>query len=132
MAKIIDKYLDSQSFSDKEAWGIFKLFAIAEAGGWTMLICGIVISRYITPGNNIAVDIAGNLHGMIFLGYLLAVIATGATLRWSLQRIIFGIFVSLPPYGTLLFELWQAHLRYSDKRKLLIFKYFQSHLSSTT
>jgi integral membrane protein len=103
----------ARPFTENEAWLLFRLAAYGEAVGWTLLIAGIAIQRYVTPGNDTAVMIAGQLHGMIFFAYLVAAIGLYPSLSWSRWRGILALLFSVPPYGTLVFEWWVAGRRHN-------------------
>jgi integral membrane protein len=124
MYKLLNAYYNFRPFSDHEAWGIFKIGAIAEACGWTMLICGILISKYITPGNSVAVNIAGHMHGTLFLIYIVGVLLVGPSLRWNIGKTLLAGLMSAPPYGSLMFELWESHNRKQAKRMELVSRYY--------
>lgn len=113
----LQKFEAAQPFSDREAWAVFRLAAISEAVGWTLLIAGILTKRYITPASNTPVIFAGRIHGTIFLCYLLAVALTYSSLEWSRKRVIVAAVASVPPYGTLVFEQWAAYQRRSQALK---------------
>jgi integral membrane protein len=110
-AKIISS---TRVFTDREAWNLFRLAAFGEAFGWTLLISSLVFQHYVTPGNNIPIDIAGQIHGTIFLVYIAAVVILHPSLGWSPKRTLIAGFVSVPPYGTLVFEQWIAHQRHKE------------------
>lgn len=57
-------------FSDADAWMLFRLAAFVEAIGWTLLISAIVSRRLGMSGADIAVSIAGTIHGVFFLCFL--------------------------------------------------------------
>jgi integral membrane protein len=107
----------AQFFTDAEAWNLFRLAAFGEAFGWTLLISSLIFKHYITPGNNIPIDIAGQIHGTIFLIYIAAVVVLYPSLRWPPKRTLIAGLVSVPPYGTLVFEQWAAHKRRSEALK---------------
>jgi integral membrane protein len=109
--------LAAAHFTDREAWDFFRVAAFGEAIGWTTLISGIVISRYLTHGSTTAVDIAGQIHGTIFLIYLAAVLAFSSSLRWSRKQTLIALLASIPPYGTLVFEKYIAYLRQREAHK---------------
>lgn len=111
MMRLLRWFESSRPFTESEAWALFRIAAIGEAAGWTLLIAGIVISRYITPGNDTAVIIAGRTHGMIFFGYLVAAVGLYPSLGWSRWRALFALAFSVPPYGTLVFEQWAVRKR---------------------
>ncbi len=125
MLKVLNAYLNFKPFSNYEAWLIFKIAALAEALGWTMLISGIAISYFITPGNNIAVQIAGHLHGGLFMIYIALALLVAPSLNWRPIRIILAGLASVPPYGSLLFEMWQSHLRQQSRRRSLYYTCLQ-------
>lgn len=104
----------AQFFTDQEAWNLFRLAAFGEAFGWTLLISSLVFKHYITPGNNIPIDIAGQIHGTIFLIYIAAVVVLHPSLRWSPKQTLIAGLVSVPPYGTLVFEQWAAWQRRTE------------------
>ncbi len=88
---------------------LFRLAAVAEAVGWTLLITGILVERY--TGNSTAVYIAGRVHGMLFFGYLAACLVLYPSLSWSRWRGLVALAFSVPPYGSLVFERYVAWRR---------------------
>jgi integral membrane protein len=109
MKGLLDNYKKFRPFSDDEAWLLFKLAAIGEACGWTLLISGIICQKMIH--SNIPVLVAGQIHGILFLLYITAVILVAPSLRWSLRQTVTAGLFSVPPYGSILFELWADHRR---------------------
>ena len=117
------RYFESlKPFTADEAWMLFRLAAIAEAGGWTLLISGILIKHFLTPGNNVPVLLAGQVHGLIFLTYLIAAVGLYPSLGWSRPKAFFAVLASVPPYGTLLFEQWAARVR--NKSNLQMYSHY--------
>jgi len=108
---LLKTYKAFRPFSDQEAWGLFRLAAIAEAVGWTLLISGLLIQRYLMHGDGIAVQLAGRVHGTLFLIYATAAIVLAPSQGWSLRRTFAAGLASVPPYGSLVFEQWAAHRR---------------------
>jgi integral membrane protein len=118
--RLLSRYAAFTPFTDAEAWTLFKLAAFGEAIGWTLLITGIVLHDYIWVGNPYSISIAGQLHGILFLIYLTAVLILSPSLRWrSWQTLLAGI-CSVPPYGTLAFELFAASIRNNTSRYRLL------------
>src|ERR1700761_2919701 len=103
MISWLRKYENTRPFTDAEAWMLFRIAAFAEAIGWKLLIAGILISHYLTPGNNDAVFIAGNIHGTIYLCYFLAPLVLYPSLGWSRLQAVSAVIAGVPPYGSLLF-----------------------------
>lgn len=98
-------------FTNNEAWKLFRLAAFGEAFGWTFLISGILLKHYVTPSSNIPIEIAGQIHGTLFLIYVAGVFVLHPSLHWSPKRTLIAGLVSVPPYGTLMFEQWEARQR---------------------
>ena len=111
----IQKFERNQLFSEDEGWFLFRVAAIGEACGWTLLIAGILWERAGLPGGHVPVLLAGRTHGMLFLLYALAAAGLYPTLRWSRIRAFVALAASAPPYGSLLFELWASHVRNSTR-----------------
>jgi len=108
---LLRQFEEARPFTENEAWLLFRIAAFGEAIGWTLLIAGILIKHYVTPGNDTAVLIAGQIHGMIFFGYLVAALGLYPSLGWSRWRAMISLAASVPPYGTLAVELYAAHKR---------------------
>ena len=111
VAKLLYAFEHNHVFTEDESWLLFRIAAFAEAFGWTLLISGIAIERYLVPGNTIPVMIAGQFHGVLFLSYALASVGLYPTLRWSRPKAFFALLASIPPYGSLLFEIWAHTMR---------------------
>lgn len=109
--KIIKIYTRFKPFTEDEAWTLFKLAAFAEAIGWTILIIGIVLTDYVLQGNHIPVALAGRTHGILFGIYIVAVLVLWPSLGWKWKRVIIAVLISVPPYGTLAFEMWESNRR---------------------
>ncbi len=115
MRFLVTKFEHNQVFSESEGWLLFKIAAIAEACGWTLLIAGIAISKYLMHGNQGPVIIAGQFHGVLFLSYAVASVGLYPTLRWSRKRACIALLASIPPYGSLAFEWW-AQMKHNQEQ----------------
>ena len=104
-------YQQFRPFTEPEAWVLFKIAAIAEAIGWTLLIGGIVLRDAFLNGNGIPVTIAGRIHGTLFVAYIAAALVLAPSLGWSLLRTAIAALCSVPPYGSLIYEQLSAHHR---------------------
>jgi len=113
------RFENNAVFSESESWMLFRIAAIAEACGWTILITGILIEKYIIPGNNVSVLLAGRIHGLLFILYALAAIGLYPNLKWSRKKAFIALLASVPPYGSLLFEQWASYIRNNSEIKLL-------------
>ncbi|HEV7976158.1 DUF3817 domain-containing protein [Amycolatopsis sp.] len=87
--------------------GRFRLFALAEAVSWAGLLLGMLF-KYVVVGNEIGVKVFGPIHGVIFVGYLLVTVLARGPLRWDFRTTVLALVVSIPPFGTVVFERWAA------------------------
>lgn len=112
---MLRKFESNRVFTENEAWTLFRLAAIAEACGWSLLVAGIMFEKYF--GSHIPVLLAGRTHGMVFFLYALAATGLYPSLGWSRKRALVALLASVPPYGSLLFEQWSAHARNTSQFK---------------
>jgi integral membrane protein len=124
---LLSKLEATRPFTEAEAWTLYKIVALSEAAGWTLLIAGILIRHFELPGHSIAVPIAGQIHGTIFLIYFGVSVTIYGSLRWSRKKFLAAILAGIPPYGTLVFEQWAARTRRTKHRRVL----FRSFMLST-
>lgn len=108
---MLSKYRLFRPFKDEEAWLLFRLAAYGEAVGWTILISGLLIKHFFMPKSNVPVLLAGQTHGMLFVIYIVAALVLAPSLGWSFGRTAAAGLFSVPPYGSLVFELWAAGRR---------------------
>jgi integral membrane protein len=109
--KFLSKVDNHSIYTDAEAWMLFKVSAIAEAGGWVLLLYGIAAERYHWLGYGYALPIGGTIHGMLFIAYLLIVVTAYSDLGWPRWKALLGVMMSIAPIGTLVFEMWESHQR---------------------
>lgn len=112
--RIIKSFENNQVFSEAEGWFLFSLAAILEAVGWSLLITGISLSDYVFNHNQIPILIAGQIHGLLFIIYLIASISLYPSLNWSRKKALVAVIASVIPFGSLLFELWVSLNRKKD------------------
>src|SRR5438128_1566340 len=106
--RLLEKLEAQRPFTEAEAWGLFRIAALSEAVGWTILIIGVAVEKYNLPLHQYAVPIAGRTHGTIFILYFATLIVTYSSLRWPRWKSLVAIAAGVPPYGTLVFEQWAA------------------------
>ena len=111
-------YHKTHWFTDQEAWGIYRFFAIAEACGWLLLISAIVYRRMGLPEAPSVISFAGHIHGMVFVFYFLAVLLVARSMEWRLGKIGLAIVAGMPPFGSIVFE--QGMAWYRKKRPVTI------------
>ena len=87
---------------------LFRLFALAEAVTWTLLIGGLIL-RATVGVPSVAFTVVGGLHGAVFLTYAVIASITGVNQRWGFGRTVLGVVLAIVPYATIPFELSVQH-----------------------
>lgn len=82
---------------------LYRSFATAEAITWTLLIAAMIL-KYGFNAGKLPVTIAGSIHGVIFVGYILCAILVGTNQRWSPAKILTAMATSVIPYVTIPFD----------------------------
>lgn len=98
-------------FTDREAWNVFRLAAFGEAIGWTLLIAGIIYRHFGLPNGSVVLKVLGQTHGMLFFAYFAALMAVAGSLRLTRLQFMTAAVMSIPPYGTLVYEKFLAYKR---------------------
>ena len=86
---------------------VFKVVAVAEALSWAGLLAGMYF-KHVAGTTEAGVHLFGPLHGGIFLGYVALVLLLARSLRWSPWVVALGLVSSVPPFATLVFEMWAS------------------------
>ncbi|WP_072687759.1 DUF3817 domain-containing protein [Rhodococcus marinonascens] len=87
----------------------FRFVAILEAFTWLGLLVGMAFKYLPADGNEIGVKIFGPIHGCVFILYVLIAVWTARKLGWNRLTSFWALFASIPPFGTVVFEVWAAH-----------------------
>lgn len=104
-------YNKTHWFTDKEAWALFRLFAILEAIGWSLLIGAIIYRSFGLPEYESVISIGGRMHGLFFSLYFLFVLLTARSMKWGFWRVLAALVMGMPPYTSLVFEKIMAYDR---------------------
>lgn len=103
---------------------LFRSLAVTEAITWALLLFGMFL-KYVTETTELAVRIFGMVHGVVFIAYCLVTVIVAIDQRWSVPRTVLGLAAAVPPFATLLFEV------YADRRGLLGTDWLSREDSST-
>jgi integral membrane protein len=87
----------------------FRILAVAEAFSWAALLIGMYF-KWIAGTTEIGVQVAGPVHGALFVGYGMAALALWRLQRWPFVVALFAGISAVFPFATILFERW------ADKR----------------
>lgn len=86
----------------------FRFIAILEALTWLGLLIGMAFKYIPADGNEIGVKVFGPIHGAVFVIYLIVTVLTAVKLRWNVVTTLLAAVASIPPFGTIVFEVWAA------------------------
>ena len=93
----------SQHSARVRTW--FRAIAIAEAFSWARLLVGMLF-KYVLSDNEIGVQIFGPIHGGVFIAYVVMCVLAWRTFRWRPLTTVLALAASIPPFCTVLFEVW--------------------------
>ena len=79
---------------------------------WLLLLLGMFL-KYVTKTTEVGVQVAGPIHGVVFIAYVLTAVTVGIDRRWPAGRIALAVGASIPPLATLPLE------RYAERHDWL-------------
>lgn len=94
---------------------LFRRVAIAEAVTWALLLSGMFV-KYATQAHQLGelgVRIFGMVHGVVFIAFSLVTLLVFVDQKWTVRRLVLGLFSAVPPFMTLWFD------RYAEQRAAL-------------
>lgn len=83
----------------------FQVLAIAEAFSWAALLVGMYF-KWIAKTTELGVEIAGPIHGALFVGYGIAALALWRLQRWTFVVALLAGLSAVFPFATVAFERW--------------------------
>jgi integral membrane protein len=84
---------------------VFRAVAIAEAVSWVLLLAGMFI-KWVLKTSELGVQLAGPVHGAVFVVYVVVSLLAWRVLRWSPRTALLALIASVPPLCTVWFERW--------------------------
>jgi integral membrane protein len=84
---------------------VFRLLAVAEAFSWAALLTGMYF-KWVARTTELGVEIAGPVHGALFIGYGVAALVLWRLQRWPFPVALFAGLSAVVPFATVLFERW--------------------------
>ena len=84
----------------------FRFVAVLEALTWLGLLIGMAFKYIPSDGNEIGVKIFGPIHGGVFVLFIVVAVLTAVKLRWDVLTALLAVVSSVPPFGTVVFEMW--------------------------
>ncbi|WP_285593902.1 DUF3817 domain-containing protein [Kineosporia sp. NBRC 101731] len=83
----------------------FRVVAFAEAVSWLGLLIGVYLKR-VAETTEVGVQVFGPIHGAVFVTYVLLTLCLARVRRWSIGTTVLGLAASIPPFFTVVFEIW--------------------------
>ncbi|MGQ4596312.1 DUF3817 domain-containing protein [Nocardia sp. R6R-6] len=83
----------------------FRFIAVLEAISWGLLIIGMVFKRIPEPVMW-PVKVFGMTHGIVFVLFVITAIMAARELGWNVATTVLALVSSIPPFCTVLFEVW--------------------------
>lgn len=92
----------------RTALGRLRIIGLIEGISAVLLFCVAMPWKYFideATGKPV-VTAVGSAHGFLWMVYLLAVLNAWIARKWGLGRAFVAGAVSIPPFGTLIFDRW--------------------------
>ncbi|MHC6595087.1 DUF3817 domain-containing protein [Arthrobacter sp. C152] len=83
----------------------FPILAVAEAFSWAALLTGMYF-KWIAGTTEVGVQVAGPVHGALFVGYALAALTLWRVQRWPFPVAVLAGVSAVFPFATIWFERW--------------------------
>jgi integral membrane protein len=84
---------------------LFRAVAVAEAVTWVGLLTGMYV-KYVPETTELGVKVFGPVHGAVFVVYVAVTLLAARRLRWSPGTALLALAASVPPFATVVFEVW--------------------------
>lgn len=89
------------------ALGRLRIIGLIEGISAVLLFCVAMPWKRLDPPTGAPVQYAvGMAHGLLWMVYIVAVLFAWRARRWGLGRAFVAAAVSIPPFGTLIFDRW--------------------------
>ncbi len=89
------------------ALGRLRIIGLIEGISAVLLFCVAMPWKRLDEPTGAPVQYAvGMAHGILWILYMLAVVNAWRARRWPIARAFVAALVSVPPFGTLIFDRW--------------------------
>lgn len=82
---------------------LYGALARAEAVTWGLLLLGMLF-KYVLADTSVGVQVAGPVHGFVFLAFGLVTLLLAVDARWSWRRTLTGLAAGVVPFASVPFE----------------------------
>ncbi len=87
----------------KSTMGIFRLAAVIEGVSYLLLLLVAMPLKYLAHYNS-AVLYTGWVHGVLFILFLILLLAVWIKYKWSFGKVLFAFLMSIIPFGTFMLD----------------------------
>lgn len=91
----------------------FRILAVGEALSWAALLAGMYL-KWIAGTTELGVQVAGPIHGALFIAYGLTALALWRAQRWPFRVAFFAGLSAIFPFATVFFERWAGGQGFLD------------------
>jgi len=70
---------------------------------WTLLLIGLAL-EYVLAVTRVGIQVAGPIHGFVFLAYAAVAVIVGVNQRWRMGRMAAALACAVVPYATVPFD----------------------------
>src|SRR5215475_2599346 len=96
----------TSAFDGRGAARWFRLIALAEAVSWVGLLIGMYFKYLGTPRTEIGVKVFGMVHGLVFIGFVVAGLLVGIAYKWTARTWLLALLASIVPLCSVIFLIW--------------------------
>ncbi|WP_125775088.1 DUF3817 domain-containing protein [Antribacter gilvus] len=82
---------------------LYRVLAVAETVTWTLLILGMVL-KYLVQVGDWPVQLAGPVHGTVFVAYAFTAALVGVNQRWGAVQTAAAVATAVVPFATIPFD----------------------------
>jgi integral membrane protein len=99
------------AFAQSAVFRAFRILAVAEAFSWAALLTGMYF-KWVAGTTELGVQVAGPIHGALFIGYGIVALALWRLQRWPFLVAVLAGVSAVFPFATLWFERWAGKRGY--------------------
>lgn len=81
----------------------FRKIGMFEGLSWLVLIV-LTINKYVLDGSHTLVSIVGNIHGFLFVLYIVFMIIVGNKYKWGGMMYVIALVAAVLPFGTFVYD----------------------------
>ena len=81
----------------------FRKIGMFEGLSWIILLA-LTLNKYLLSGSHTLVTIFGNIHGFLFVLYIIFMIIVGTKYKWGGMMYVIALIAAIFPFGTFVYD----------------------------